>query len=234
MSHETNLEYMPVENLAQKCAQETDFYFNHKNYDSRYCFELFRRAIRSKDERALEVIIVQYRPLVAYWVDRWVSKHPEFSLFNEETQDFVAQAFERFWVSYTSAKFEHAQSSLPAVLKYLQMCVHGALTDSWRKLHRLQLEQDTREEERELSDPAPTPEALFQKDELWQLIRKKSKHPKEYLVLYASFYLNLSPRDILAEYPDQFGEINEVYRYKTNILERLERDNDFREFVGRP
>lgn len=233
MSHEMNPEQMPVESLAQKCAQETDFYFNHKNYDSRYCFELFRRAIRNNDERALEVVIVQYQPLVIHWVERWVSKHPEFSLFNEEPQDFVAQAFERFWVSYTPAKFENAHSSLPAVLKYLQMCVHGALTDVWRKLHRIPLEQDTREEERELTDPAPTPEVLFQKDELWQLIRKKSKGPKEYLVLYASFYLNLSPREIRAEYPDQFSDINEIYRYKTNFMERLERDDEFRAFVER-
>ena len=232
MSREIELQQMTVTDLAQKCAQETDLYFNHQNYDSAYCFELFRRAIRSNDERALEVLIVQYQPLVARWVDRWMSKHPDFSLFNDETQDFVAQAFERFWLSFTSAKLEKSQG-LAAVLRYLQMCVNGAITDAWRKLRRIQIEQHSREEEEhELSEPDPTPEDLLQTDEFWQLIRKKAKDPKEYKVVYASFYLNLSPREILGEYEGEFSCIKEIYQHKANFLERLGRDDEFKGFFA--
>jgi len=233
MSHETKLQHMAMAELAQRCAQETDLYFNRKDFDSSYCFELFRRAIRNNDERALEVVIVQYQPLVARWVEKWMDKNSDFSAFNEESQDFIAQAFERFWISYTPAKFENAQNSLPAVLKYLQMCVHGALTDAWRKLRRIQLERDEQDEEHELSESDPTPEDLLQKDEFWQLIRKKSKDPKEYTVVYASFQLALSPRDILAEYPNEFGSIKEIYQHKANFLERLGRDDEFKEFARR-
>jgi DNA-directed RNA polymerase specialized sigma24 family protein len=231
MSHENELQQMAVADLAQRCAQETDLYFNRKEFDTSYCFELFRRAIRNKDEHALEVVIVQYQPLVTRWVDKWMDKNSDFSSFNEESQDFVAQAFERFWISYTPAKFENAQSSLPAVLKYLQMCVYGALTDAWRKLHRIRLEQDAQDEEHEFSEPDPTPEDLLQKNEFWQLIKKKAKDPKEYKVVYASFHLALSPREILAEYPDEFGNIKEIYQHKANFLERLGRDDEFKEFV---
>lgn len=233
MSHENELPHMAVEDLARRCAQETDSYFNHKNYDSRYCFELFRRAIRNNDERALELVIVQYQPLVARWVDRWMDKHPDFSSFNEETQDFIAQAFERFWLSYTPEKFDNAQNSLAAVLKYLQMCVYGALIDAWRKLRRLKLEQESREEEQEFSDPEPTPEDHFQTEEFWQLIKNKAKDPKEYKVVYASFQLDLSPREILAEYQNEFRSVKEIYQYKANFLERLERDDEIKEFVRR-
>lgn len=233
MSHENELQQMGVEELAQKCAQETSRYFARQDFDSSYCFELFRRAIRNKDESALEVLIAQYRPLVALWVEKWITRHSDFSSFSEEPQDFVAQAFERFWISYTPAKFENAQSSLPAVLKYLQMCVNGALTDTWRKLRRIQLEQEPQYENHELSDPDPTPEDLLQQQEFWQLIRKKSKDPKEYIVVYASFHLALSPREILAEYPKEFGSIKEIYQYKANFLERLERDEDIKEFARR-
>jgi RNA polymerase sigma factor (sigma-70 family) len=230
MSHEIKLQHMAVEDLAQRCAQETDLYFTHHDYDSSYCFELFRRAIQSNDERALEVVIVQYQPLVARWVDRWMSKHPDFSLVNEEAQDFIAQAFERFWVSFTPLKFEKSQS-LAAVLRYLQMCVNGAITDAWRKLRRIQLEQETRDEEQELSDAASTPEDLLQNDEFWELIRKKTKDPKEYTVVYASFSLALSPREILAEYPGVFSSIKEIYQHKANLLDRLERDDEIKDFV---
>ena len=229
MSHENELQRMAVADLAQRCVQETDFYFNHKNYDSKYCFELFRRAIQNRDGEAWGLVMLQYQPLVARWVDRWMSKHPDFSQFNEETQDFVAQAFERLWVSFTPAKLEKSQS-LAAVLRYLQMCANGALTDAWRKLHRLQIEQEAQDEEQEFSEPDPTPEDLLQNDEFWQLIRKKAKDPKEYIVIYASFYLALSPREILAEYPGEFRQIKEIYQHKANFLERLARDDEFKDF----
>jgi RNA polymerase sigma factor (sigma-70 family) len=232
MSHEIKLQQMAVADLAQRCERETDLYYNHQEYDPSYCFELFRRAVRNNDEGALEVVIAQYQPLVAKWVDRWMGKHPDIPLANEEAQDFIAQAFERFWVSFTPDKLEKSQG-LPAVLKYLQMCVNGAITDAWRKLRHRQLEQETEEEGQSPPDPEPTPEDLVQKTEFWQLIKKKSRDPKEYVVIYATFSLALSPREILIEYPDIFGTIEEIYRYKANFLDRLERDEEIREFARR-
>lgn len=229
MHHENDLQRMAVGDLAQRCAQETDLYFTHQDYDSRYCFELFRRAIRNNDERALEVVIVQYQPLVARWVDKWMDKHTDLSFFQEEPQDFIAQAFERFWISFTPAKFDKSQS-LAAVLRYLQMCVNGAITDAWRKARRIQLEQDSLEEEQEVPEPDPTPEDLLQNHEFWQLIKKKARDPKEYTVVYAFFHLNLAPREILAEYPGEFKDIKEIYQHKANFLERLERDDDLKGF----
>jgi DNA-directed RNA polymerase specialized sigma24 family protein len=229
MSDENQLHHMPAGDLAQKCAQETDLFFAHHDSDGKYCFELFRRAVHKMDEHALGVLIVQYQPLVARWVDRWMGRHPDIAFVNEEAQDFIAQAFERFWVSFTPAKFEKSRN-IAEILKYLQMCVHGAMMDAWRKLRRLQLEQELGNDEQEFSEVAPTPEELLQKDEFWQLIKKKSKDPREFTVIYASFSLALSPREILAEYPDVFRDIKEIYQCKANLLERLGRDDEFSEF----
>jgi hypothetical protein len=88
-----------------------------------------------------------------------------------------------------------------------------------------------RDEEQEFSQPESTPEDLLQNDEFWQLIKKKLKDPKEYTVLYASFSLALSPREILAEYPSLFRNIKEIYQYKANLLARLERDDEIKEFA---
>ena len=226
MSHETRLQHMALEDLAQKCAQETHLFFTYQDYDSSYGFELFRRAVRNKDESALEVVITQYQPLVA----RWVDKYPGFPLLNEEAQDFIAQAFERFWASFTPAKFDKSQN-LAAVLRYLKMCVHGTMTDAWRKFRRIRLEQEMRDEEQEFSQSESTPEDFLQNDEFWQLIKKKSKNLKEYTVVYASFSLALSPREILAEYPDLFRDIKEIYQHKANLLDRLERDDEIKDFA---
>ena len=230
MSHEIDLQQITVTDLARRCAQETGLYFEHREHDSRYCFELFRRAIQNNDEQALEAVIVQYQPLVTRWVDRWMSKHPDFLVFNEETQDFVAQAFERFWISFSPAKFDKSQN-IAAVLRYLQMCASGACVDALRKQRRIQIERETGDEEQELSEPAPTPEDLLQQDEIWQLVRRKAKDHKEYIVIYASFFLALSPREILAEYQSEFRDIKEIYQHKANFLERLERDDEMKEFI---
>jgi DNA-directed RNA polymerase specialized sigma24 family protein len=232
MSHEAKLEHLTVDDLAQKCAQETDRYFARQDTDSRYCYELFRRAIQNKDQRALELVFLQYQPLVTRWVERWMGKHPSFSSVTEEVQDFIAQTFERFWISFTPAKLDKSQG-LAAVLRYLQMCVNGVLTDAWRKLYRRQLEQEMPEQEQELPGSEPAPEDLLQQEEFWQLIKRKSKDPREYTVIYASFHLALSPREILAEYPDEFSSVKEIYQYKANLLERLERDDEIREFSRR-
>jgi len=232
MSHENDLQNLPVGDLAHKCAQETNLYFTHQDYDSSYCFELFRRAIQNKDERAFEAVIAQYQPLVTRWVDRWMARHSGFSMASEEGQDFVAQAFERFWVSFTPLKFEKSKS-LAAILQYLQMCVNGAITDTWRKLRRLQLELEPGDEEQEYSEPEATPEDLFQTNEFWELIKRKSKDAKEYTVVYASFSLALSPREILAEYPGLFSDIKEIYQHKANLLNRLERDDEIKDFARR-
>lgn len=226
MSHENELQRMTVADLAQRCAQETNLYFTQKNYDSNYCFELFRRAVVVRDNDAWDAVYAQYETQV----EAWVRRHPEFALLNEEVQDFIAQAFGRFSKYFTAEKLSNSRN-LAAILSYLQMCVNGAITDAWRKARYLQLEQESGEEEQEFSESNPTPEDLLQKNELWQLVRKKAKDPKEYIVIYASFYLGLSPREILAEYPKEFLDIKEIYQHKANFLERLERDDEMKEFV---
>lgn len=229
MSQEIKAEHLNVEDLAQRCARETDLFFNHKENDSQYCFELFRRAVRDKNERALEVVIAQYQPLVTKWVNKWMDKHRDFQSSSDEAQDYVAQAFERFWISFTPDKFDRSQN-LAAVLRYLQMCVNGAITDAWRKLRHIQIEQEAGDEERGSSESEVLPEDSLQKDEFWQLIRKKSKDAKEYTVIFASFSLNLSPREILVEYPGVFDDITDVYKCKANLLDRLARDDEMRTF----
>ncbi len=232
MSHESNLENMPMDELAHKCAQETDLYFHRKEHDPSYCFELVRRAIRNNDRTAFGMIVAQYESLVARWVNKWMDKHPDFLPVNEEAQDFIAQAFERFWISFTPDKLDKSHS-LAAVLSYLQTCVHGALMDALRKWRRGSTEQETQDELQLIPETGPTPEDIFQTNEFWQLIRKKCKDPKEFTVVFASFSLNLSPRQIFAEYPGIFKDIQEIYQYKTNLMERLKRDEEFRGFVRR-
>ena len=234
MFHEVNPQHLPLDDLAQRCAQETESYFNYASHDTKYCFELFRRAISERDDPAWKAIMVQYKPSVARWVNKWVDKHPDFPLANEDAQDFIAEAFERFWRFFTPEKFGKSQS-LGAVLSYLQMCVNGAILDSWRKMRRRQFDQEldskNEDEEQVSPEPEPTPEEILQINEIWRFIRKRLNDEKAYIVAYASLSLDLSPRAILADYPGVFRDIKEIYQYKANVLDRLKNDPEIRKLL---
>lgn len=225
MSHEIKLQDMSVADLAQKCAQETHYYFQKKSTNSNYCLELFRRAVVSHDNNAWEAIFIQYQPQV----ERWVYKHPSFSLINEEADDFTMQALERFLKYFTAEKFSESQS-LAAILNYLQMCVNGVILDCWRKMRHAQFDQLEEEREPKLREKEPSVEDQIESEELWQLIKARLKDEKEYTLVYASVALDLSPRQILVEYPNVFRDISDVYQCKANVWARLARDPEIRKF----
>ena len=227
MSQENELQAMLVADLAQKCEQETQHYFRKKSHDSSYCLELFRRAILRADEEARNALYHQYRPQV----ERWVYRHPDFATLNQDAEDFAMQALERFYKYFTAEKFNRS-SSLAAILNYLQMCVNGVILDCWRKMHQAQFEQMEEDDERTTFGQEPSMEDLLEGGELWQLVKNRLKDEQEYIVVYASISLDLSPRQIFAEYPDVFSDISEIYRCSANVWARLGRDPDIRRFVA--
>lgn len=235
MSYEMNLQSMPLDDLAQRCAQETILYFKSRVHDTSYCFEIFRRAVTERSELAWKAIINQYKPLVARWVNRQADKHPDFPLAREEEQDFIDEAFIRFWHHFTPEKF-HNSKGLDGILQYLKMCVNSTVVDILRKMQHVQFEQKTDGEDED--DPPdhgesePAPEETLQKGELWNAIKARLKDNKEQTVVYASFFLALSPREILAEFPGVFRDIDEIYQCKANVLARLGRDPDLRDLFN--
>ncbi|HVF24882.1 MAG TPA: hypothetical protein VNA23_03285 [Anaerolineales bacterium] len=54
--------------ILPKGAQETELFFQHHVQTSKYCFELFRRAIRDTNQFAWDMVYAQYRSLVTGWV----------------------------------------------------------------------------------------------------------------------------------------------------------------------
>jgi DNA-directed RNA polymerase specialized sigma24 family protein len=227
MSQENELQHMLVADLAEKCAQETQHYFRKRSTDSSYCLELFRRAILRRDEDAWGALYHQYQPQV----ERWVYRHADFPALNQDAEDFTMQALERFYKYFTAEKFNKSRS-LAAILNYLQMCVNGVILDCWRKMHQAQIEQMEEDDERTTFGQEPSTEDLLESGELWQLVKNRLKDEKEYTVVYASISLDLSPRQILAEYPDVFDDISEIYRCSANVWARLERDPEIRKFVA--
>jgi len=229
MSHETNLQQMAVADLAQRCADETELYFHHQTHDTQYCFELFRRAIRERDQSAWEMICQQYQPLVT----GWVRQHPRFESSGEEIQYFVNGTFGKIAGTLTPEKFG-GFSDIASLLSYLKMCVHSVIFDYSRRIDQLNL-HDLDEASEEVADDAlPEEQVLEQsyRQAFWDLINVRLHDEKERLVIRGAFVLDLKPQEIFEHFRNVFSDVDEIYRVKQNVLSRLRRDPEFRNFLG--
>jgi hypothetical protein len=229
MSHETDLQQMAVADLAQRCADETELYFHHQTHDTQYCFELFRRAIRERDQSSWEVICLQYQPLVT----GWVRQHPRFESSGEEIQYFVNGTFGKIAGTLTPEKFG-GFSDIASLMSYLKMCVHSVIFDHSRKVDQLNLYDLDEVVEEVTDDPSPEEQALEQsyRQAFWDLTNARLHDEKERLVIRGSFVLDLKPQEIFEHFRSVFSDVDEIYRVKQNVLSRLRRDPEFRKLLG--
>jgi hypothetical protein len=225
-SPEPELQQLTLSILAQRCAVESDRFFNQQAYDPRYCFELFRRALVFRDDMAWQLVFAQYRPLVVSWVER----QPVFPFTGEEAEYFVNGAFTRLMKAIGPQDFERF-ANLRSILGYLQLCVASEVHDFGRSLK----ETVPLDKVDFLADIAPDDveeEAAERssRDTIWQAVRANMNDEAEFLVIYASYVLGLKPRQLLKKYPDHFPSVQRIYRIKENVLARLRRDQRIQDF----
>lgn len=222
--------------LCYRCGEETERFFLRKEHDPRYCYELFRRAIVTRDEVAWNCLYHRYQKLVAGWAER----HSLFALVNEDPDVLVNEAFAKMWQGLTAEKFDHF-ADLKAVLRYLQMCVGSVIIDMARaveKRQQVEVAVESRDDgalENTVDDSAAAvpdmEEVVFsqhQAEVLWQLLKTRIKNEKEYRVIFGMYVLALKPAEVLEQYPRTFQDVREIYLVKDNLLARLRRDAEFK------
>ncbi len=220
------LQELALASIVHRCAREGERFYRRLANDSRYCFELFRRAIVEHSQLAWRHLYSQYSPLVSGWVRR----HGAFSESKEEVAFFVNHAFERFWQAVTAEKFAN-YSSLKSLLAYLQLCVHSAIVDHHRRQlppgMDISLDADDRLHG---YDPAIERETLsnIRGEALWTEVQKRLKDEKERVVVECAFGMAMKAREILGKYPKYFRDAKEVYLVKQNVLARLKRDDQLK------
>ena len=228
MSEQTDVRLLTLAGVAHRCARETRLFFQNQRSDPRYCFELFRRAIAERDERAWELVYAQYCPLVGGWVKR----HSALPDSGEESQYFVNRAFEKMWGALTPEKFGHFVN-LRSLLRYLQMCVHSVILDQVRLAERSVVDVQPEALAAGRTTGAPIVEDLalerLHRQEFWRAIDGRLCDEQERRVVYGSFVLALKPRDLYAQFGDTFRDVREVYRVKERVLARLRRDAELEE-----
>jgi hypothetical protein len=234
MSIETNPNSWNLDYLRKRCAEESHRFFQGKDNNPRFCFEIFRKAILDQDQDAWDYIYQQYQPLVAGWVEN----HALYPVLSEEKDYFINRAYEKMWKSLQPAKFPRF-TALNALLHYLKMCVGSVMIDHARAQERFQVEglSDTtvKEDSSESRHDNSIEDIVFDTvhaQELWEQIKALITNRREYCVMSGSFLLGLKPREIYDTYPAEFENVQEVYRVKENLIDRLRRNQELMEYLA--
>ena len=211
---------MSVTELADRCMSEINKYRNGEPSDDQYSVELFWRALIQRDALAWEIVQQRFNELML----QWMRSHPMRNVASryDSDENYVAQAFTRFWQA-TAVNQKIEFRSLAAVLRYLRVTLNATIYDTLRAYSRAR--------EMPLPEPGETGEliALEQDDgpELWGVIKSLIPDKRQQRVAYLLFHCHLKPREIVHYCSEEFSDVQEIYRLRYNIFERLLRNANY-------
>ena len=187
-----------------------------QNENENECLELFQRALGQNDVCAWEILQRRFSGMMR----GWLSHHPKREMASryESEENYIALGFERLW--YATAYKEHIQfDTLASALAYLRACLNSAVLDTLRAYARLDVIP--------LPDPGhvdePVGEDYHAPHEMWAVIQSMLPNEREQRVAYLLFYCGLKPRQIIHFCPQQFSDVQEIYRVRRRIIERFVR-----------
>jgi hypothetical protein len=216
---ETTYKTLSIETLVALCSREIDGYRRDKISNDAYGLELLRRAIVQEEEEAWIGVNHCFNGLVRAWLHRHPKRDVAFRFDSEE--NYVAQTFERFWQA--TALTRHVEfKTLAAALQYLHASLNGVILDTIRGYARSReillsaLSEDGELETENLPDTI----------DIWDTLQAIFSDKREKRLAYLLFHCGLKPREIMRFCPQEWSDVQEIYRLKRNIMERLLRNAD--------
>lgn len=203
-----------IAELAAYCVGEINNFRRGEPGSEKYSVELLRRATMLGEEKAR----AWAQQCLSELVLRCLRLHPNRKAASElgSEENYVAQTFERFW--QTTALTQHIEfNSLADVLEYLQACLNGVILDTLRTYSRLQ--------KKSLPDSSePTElriEGKFEGKDVWDSLKKVIPNGNEVRLAYLLFHCGLKPRQIMNFCPQEFSDLHEIHRLRSNMMNRL-------------
>jgi hypothetical protein len=219
---------LPLLELARRCREQTLRFLKGEDRDDSFCFEIFQRAVVDRDDGAWEAIVAQYRGIVL----AYVSQHTAAALLRESDDYWINRAFQRFWGAVGAERFGQFPD-LPALLKYLKLCVHSVLMDEVRA-RRAASTTPLDEVPESMPAAANSERSVLGKmagEQLWEAIKRELHDEAEERVVFLSFARDLKPAQIAERHPNLFDGVADVYRIKRNVIDRLRRSAEIRAFL---
>lgn len=219
LTPEHPLNTMDVSLLAKHCTNELNKYRRGEASDDAYGLELFRRVQLYDNEDAWNAFQQCFTETALFWL----YQHPqrEMATRTDSAENYVALAFERFWIATVRNK-KLAFSTLAAALRYLHASLNAAIYDSVRA--------QVRRKEVPLPEPGSSAEPFIEDEiesqELLHLLQEMFSRKREQRLIYLLYHCGLKPREILRECPQEFSDVHEIYRLQHSIIDRLSRNSD--------
>jgi hypothetical protein len=195
--------------------------FLHKQQTGDACaHELFRRAIALRDEQAWVGIYELYHVVVGSWILRQVP-----TLQSNDLAVLVNEVFAKFSWSISPRKLRDFPC-VQALLAYLKRCAGSVVADYRRScLARAQEEpMESVTQEPMLDDFAASVVDQLAAQEVWAVLSCAVTAHEERLILVLVCALGLAPRELQQRYPDLYASVQDIYRIKRSVLERLRRN----------
>jgi hypothetical protein len=205
--------------LVVQCLREIDNYRKGDPGTDEYGLELLRRATIENNHEAWESMQYCFGGMVRGWL--W--RHPKRSLASrfESEENYIAQAFERFWQATTlNRRLEFR--TLGAALQYLRACLNGVVLDTLRTYIRpgeVSLQES-------LEPGEPVVENGSEKRDVWDILQTMLSDTREQRLAYLLFHCGLKPREIVRFCPEEWSDVQEIYRLRRRIMERVLRNVD--------
>ena len=215
---ESPLRTLRVSELIEQCRREIQAYRRGELSNEAYGLELLRRALVQVDQDAWAGV----QRCLSELVRGWLYSHPrrEAALRWQSEEDYVALAFERFWQA--TVQQQVAFRTLAGALAYLRASLNGAILDTLRTY--------VRSREVPLPEPGAPGEPSFEdrtnSGELWEILQRVLPSERERRLAYLLYHCGLKPREIVRFCPQEWNDVQEIYRLRRNILERLKRQMD--------
>lgn len=211
---------LDLTSLARRALAESRRFYRHEEYDPRFAYELFRRALVERDDGAWAQIFEQYTPLVEHWVRRTGA----FTVSGETSDYFVGAAFTRFWRAIPAGRFA-SFPSLASLLNYLRRCATCVVIDAARAHSFADLlpEECINWNDQRLRHADEEATERVSRAEFWRLVDGLLASEAERVIVRCSFLLGMKPGDIYAQWGTLFSGIEEVYTTKRGLLNRLRR-----------
>ncbi|MCP4537505.1 MAG: RNA polymerase sigma factor [Chloroflexi bacterium] len=217
------------ERLAELCAEQTLLFEKEGASDSRYCYELIRRAVFGI-EGAWEAIDAQYRP----WVHRKVARYCQGS--PDDIEELVQETLIRFLSTVTSDRWKKFPN-LPRLLGFLGTCARNlALNHRRDEAQRRKRERAFPEDEWSSLPQAENPRHRLEyhqwQEQVRRCVSQKFPTPRDRRLVVLCWGYDLRPREIHAQYADEFPSMPELYKRIRNLKDRIRRDPDCAALLG--
>lgn len=206
---------MNIDDLAQRCIEETDKFYRGQANDTQYCYELFRLALAEESSDALTKVRQIFEPQML----KKIYNNSLFRYANESAEDIAHMGFVKCYLYLRGDKFSNYKDVAP-ILTYWQRCVWTALREAVTP---------TSQSASEVSGADAPPSDFFA---LWEHLCSVLPDDCDQVLVQSRYINKQKPATIAHDHPECWDDSHAVSVRLYQIKSKLFMDSGLRQWAG--